>query len=243
MVNVLSRRLPAFSTLPPDDFAALDAITSRSQREVSPRRDVVREGEEARSIYLILEGWACRYKTLPDGRRQIVGFCVPGDVSDADAFLLRHMDHGICAITRLRLAEIEQDDYRALLVGRPHLARALRHNNVVTASIQREWALSLGQRTASERIAHLLCEAYLRLEAAGLAQGGACDFPLTQVDLADATGLTPVHVNRTLQELRRMRLIELTNKRLTIPDLAALKRAALFNDTYLHKAVVSGAAL
>lgn len=236
MVDVLARRLLAFTTLTQDDAAAIDAISSRTQREVAPRRDVIREGDEPRSAMLIVEGWVCRYKTLPDGRRQIVAFCVPGELCDPGLQMLKRMDHSVGAITRVKLAEIARDDLDALLERRPHLAQALRRGDLVSAAIQREWALNLGQRTAIERIAHLLCETYLRLVPLGLAQGNSCEFPLTQVDLADATGLTPVHVNRTLQELRRCGLIQLHNKRLNIPDMTALRATALFNDAYLHAA-------
>ncbi len=232
--DVLPRRLLAFTTLPDEDTAAIEAVGARSQRELLPRRDLVREGDEPKSVFLILDGWACRYKTLPDGRRQIVSFCIPGDLCDTGIQLLGDMDHGVAAITRLKLAEIARDDFDALLANRPRLARAVRCGELIAASIQREWALSLGQRTALERIAHLLCETQLRLEVAGLGHGDSCDFPLTQVDLADATGLTPVHVNRTLQELRRCGLIQLQNKKLSIIDKPALRRAALFNENYLH---------
>lgn len=104
----------------------------------------------------------------------------------------------------------------------------------MTVAIQREWTLNLGQRTAYERLSHLMVEMFLRLQTVGLTNGNACDFPLTQVDLADATGLTAVHVNRTLQELRKDGLIELQSRRLVIPDMRALKGVAMFNDNYLH---------
>jgi CRP-like cAMP-binding protein len=121
-----------------------------------------------------------------------------------------------------------------MMFDHPRITQALFWDELVTVAIQREWTLNVGQRTAYERIAHLLCELYLRLRTVGLTDGTSCHFPLTQVDLADATGLTAVHVNRTLQELRRDGLIELQSKTLTIPDLNALRQVALFNDNYLH---------
>jgi len=116
----------------------------------------------------------------------------------------------------------------------PRITQALFWNELVTAAIQREWTLKLGQRTAYERIAHLFVEIFLRLQTVGRTQGKACEFPLTQNDIADATGLTAVHVNRTLQDLRRDGLVELQSRVLTVPDLKALRNAAMFNDNYLH---------
>jgi CRP-like cAMP-binding protein len=203
-------------------------------REVAARRDLIREGDPPKAVNLILEGWACRYKTLPDGRRQIVSLFIPGDLCDLNIYILKEMDHNIGAITGLRVAEIAREDFERLMIEHPRITQALFWNELVTVAIQREWTLNVGQRTAYERIAHLLCEMFLRLETVGLTDGDSCNFPLTQVDLADATGLTAVHVNRTLQELRRSGLIELQSKTLVIPDFKALKAAAMFNDNYLH---------
>jgi CRP-like cAMP-binding protein len=230
----LTLRLQAYTRLSQDDLAAIDRISQRAIREIGARRDLIREGEPPRAVNLILDGWACRYKTLPDGRRQIVGLFIPGDLCDMNIFILKEMDHNIGTITSLKVAEIGRDDFERLMIEHPRITQALFWNELVTVAIQREWTLNVGQRTAYERIAHLLCEMFLRLRAVGLADGNQCHFPLTQVDLADTTGLTAVHVNRTLQELRRDGLIELHSRTLTIPDLQRLKNAALFNDNYLH---------
>ena len=170
----------------------------------------------------------------PDGRRQIVAFFVPGDFCDLNVYILKEMDHSIGAITRLSVADISREDMDALTAKHPRITQGLWWEALVNAAIQREWTLNIGQRTAYERIAHLLVELYLRLKTVGLTQNGSCDFPLTQTDIADATGLTPVHVNRTLQELRRDDLIELERRRLTIPNLQQLMDAAMFNPNYLH---------
>lgn len=186
-------------------------------------------------MHLVLDGWACRYKQMPDGRRQVLSFFVPGDLCDSNVFLLDEIDHSIGAITRLRYAEIGPEDFDTMVSSSPALRRAFWWNELVAAAIAREWIVNVGQRTALERIAHLLCELFVRLRDAGLTDGDGCDFPLTQADLAEATGLTSVHVNRTIQELRRDGLIILQGRRLTIPDLGALKRAGLFNGNYLHR--------
>jgi CRP-like cAMP-binding protein len=234
MVSPLALRLEAYTKLSKDDRATIDRLAGKGLRQVAPRRDLIREGDPPRSVFLVLEGWACRYKTLPDGRRQIVGLFMPGDICDLNIFILKEMDHNIGAITALRVAEVPGDEFERLMIEHPRITQALFWDELVTVSIQREWTLNLGQRTAYERIAHLLCELFIRLRTVGLTDGNSCHFPLTQVDIADASGLTAVHVNRTLQELRRDGLIELQAKRLTIPDLKALQNAAMFNDNYLH---------
>ena len=233
MSETLQLHLEAFARLTDDDRALLDRVAARSVREIGPRRDIVREGEKPRAVTLILEGWAASYKQLRDGRRQITSFLIPGDLDDANAFILKHHDHSVASITPVRYAELGEADFQVMGES-PRIARALWGHELATASISREWVVNVGQRTAYERLAHLICELFLKLEAVGLTRDGSCDWPLTQADLAEATGLTPVHVNRTLQALRRDRLIALYGRNLTIPDLPALQNVGLFNPDYLH---------
>jgi CRP-like cAMP-binding protein len=233
VVTALALRLEAFTRLSSDDKAAI-AMTCKTSRVIAPRRDLIREGENPKYVHLILDGWACRHKTLSDGRRQIVAFFLPGDFCDLNVYVLRQMDHSIGAITRLSVADISRDEMDRLTASCPRVTQALWWEALVNTAIQREWTLNVGQRTAYERIAHLLTELFLRLRAVELTNGTSCDFPLTQNDLADATGLTAVHVNRTLQELRRDGLIQLEHRRLTIPDMQQLMDAAMFNPNYLH---------
>ena len=231
--SAVASRLEAFAKLSPDDRTALDQV-SRNTRFVEPRRDLISEGDNPRFVHLVLDGWACRYKALPDGKRQIVSLFVPGDFCDLNVYILKAMDHSIGAITRLKVAMIAPEDMNALTEGRPRITQALWWHELVTSAIQREWTLNIGQRGAYERLGHLLVELYLRLQSIGRAQDGRCDFPLTQTDLADSTGLTAVHVNRTLQELRRNGLIELERKQLHILDLERLMDVSMFNPNYLH---------
>ncbi len=236
---VVVSKLEAFTKLSSDDRAALAEI-SRNFRYVDARRDVISEGDRPRNILLILDGWACRYKQSPDGKRQIVSLFVPGDFCDLNVHILSQMDHSIGAITRLKVALITPEEMTALMTASARITRALWWHELVAAAIQREWTFSLGQRSAYERLAHLLVELYLRLRIARRAQHCRCDFPLTQNDLADATGLTSVHVNRTLQELRRDALIELERKQLQILDLDRLMEVSMFNANYLHLDQTSG---
>jgi len=234
MTNVFARRLQNFVRMSEDDMTILDRFTQTGVRRVQPRRDLISEGDKPRSMFIILEGWACRYKQLPDGRRQVVAFFLPGNLCDLNMFILRQADHSMGAITPMRVAELDRDDFDRLFTSNPRITQALFWDELVTMATQREWTLNLGQRSAYERIAHLLVESFYRLRSVGLTDGNSCDFPLTQSDIADATGLTSVHVNRMLQELRGNGLIELQSRRLTIPDLRALESAAMFNDNYLH---------
>jgi CRP-like cAMP-binding protein len=226
--------LETFVKLSNEDRAWITRATSRSIRDVAARRDIVREGEKPVAMNVVLEGWACRYKQLPDGRRQIVSFFIPGDFCDTNIFILKAMDHSIAAVTNVRLAQIAPVDFELLMNRSLRLAAALWWHELVTVSIQREWTTNVGQRTAAERIAHLFCETFVRLRVVDMVDGNSCDWPLTQYDLAEATGLTAVHVNRTLQDFRRQGLIELQGRRLLIPDLDRLMTAGMFNPGYLH---------
>jgi CRP-like cAMP-binding protein len=234
MHNLLINKLEQFTRHSPKDKQVLADAARGRVRQRGAREDVIREGDQPTNVNLILEGWACRYKTLEDGRRQITAFFVPGDLCDLHVFVLRQMDHSIGALAPITFAEISRDTLRTITSNHPRITEALWWDTLVTAAIQREWTINLGQRSAFERLGHLLCELFIRLSAMGLTNGNSCELPATQAELADATGLTPVHVNRTLQELRGRGLVELHSKHLTLPDLEALETASLFNLSYLH---------
>lgn len=220
--------------LSPADCAVLERAASERVRNFGPRVDIAREGERPKDVQLILSGWACRYKQLEDGRRQVVSFFLPGDICDLNIFILREMDHSIGTITPVSIADLSRDFFDQIGTGYPRIVTAFWWESLVNSAIQREWTMNLGQRTASERMAHLFCEILVRLRLAGLTQADSCEFPLTQADLADATGLSKVHVNRTLQELRSAGLIVLKGKTLVVPNLGRLMNAGLFNANYLH---------
>ena len=234
MVSPLARLLGVYAKLSQEESAMLGRMSRGAIREVLPRRDIIHEGVDPGAVRLILEGWACRYKSLPDGRRQTLAFFIPGDLCDPHVYLLRKMDHSIGAITHLKYAEIGRSQMDAMTARFPRISQAIYWNELVNASIQREWILNMGQRNAHEHLAHLMVELFHRLRAVGLTNGDTCPFPLTQNDLADATGLTCVHVNRVMLDLRRDGLVELDRRELTIPDLDRLEKVALFDPAYLH---------
>lgn len=233
-MNPLIRKLEQFVRLSPNDRTILGRASAGRVRHFGARVDITREGDKPRDVHLILSGWACRYKQLPDGRRQVVSFFLPGDMCDLNVFILKEMDHSIGTITSVTIADLSREFFDEISAGYPRIATALWWETLVNVAIQREWTMNLGQRTASERMSHLLCEIFLRLRLAGLTTDNTCEFPLTQADLADATGLSKVHVNRTLQELRAADLLVLKGKTLTVPSLERLMNAGLFNANYLH---------
>jgi CRP-like cAMP-binding protein len=234
MDNPIIRRLEGFTRLSREDKRALTEAASQRVRRLGPREDIVVEGDLPRDLNLVLDGWACRYKTLEDGRRQIIALILPGDTCDPHTLPLREVDHSLGALTAVTLAEISRESLLTLGETSPRVGQALVWTMLVAMAVQREWTVSLGQRTALERLGHLLCEVYLRLRAVGLTDGNSCEMPLTQVDLGDATGLSNVHVNRVLQELRNSGLIALKGRILTIPDLERLQEISLFSAAYLH---------
>lgn len=233
-MNPLIRKLEQFVRLSTADRETLMRASASRVRRFGPRVDITHEGDRPRDVHLILSGWAYRYKQLEDGRRQIVSFFLPGDMCDLNVFILKEMDHSIGTITSVTLADLSREFFDEISTGYPRIATALWWETLVNAAIQREWIVNLGQRSASERMAHLLCEIFFRLRLAGLTRHDSCELPLTQADLADATGLSKVHVNRTLQELRSAELIALRDKTLTVPNLERLMSAGLFNANYLH---------
>lgn len=227
-------RLHVFSELTDADRTAIDGLLDQRHRVIAPRRDVVTEGEVPRFVQIVLEGWGCRYRQMPDGRRQMLSLLLPGDLFDPYPLAVARTDHAVGSITAMTVAEVMPDAWAALSRDNRTIARALWWNNHIAMGTQREWIASLGLRSARERIALLFCEVHFRLRMSGRCVGNACEFPLTQADLAEAAGLTPVHVNRMVQDLRRDGLIAWSGRTLTILDLDALCGVASFTPAYLH---------
>ena len=234
VVNPLVLKFERFARLSQAERDTIETTLHERVRVLNARQDIMEEGDKPAEFHVVLSGWACRYKQLKDGRRQIIALLLPGDCCDPHMFILRETDHAVGALTPVTLARLSPEAAEKLFSGSERLKQALWWATEVDSAIQREWVVNLGQRDSFERIAHLLCEIFHRSRVIGLVEDDACDFPLTQTDLAEATGMTPVHVNRTLQELRTRCRIRLTGKRLVVPDLPALQRAGLFDPNYLH---------
>lgn len=196
--------------------------------------DIACEGDRCELVRVFLSGWACRYKVLEDGRRQIVSFVLPGDTCDAFIYLLSRMDHSIGALTSVTYGEFDRAAFEQLVSADRTIVEALHCEMLANCATQREWTLNAGRRDAHERVAHVICELFARLSLVGLADPNSFAFPVTQMDLADATGLSTVHVNRTLQELRASGLITLRERHVIIHDLEGLSRMAMFTPHYLH---------
>ncbi|WP_427024760.1 Crp/Fnr family transcriptional regulator [Aureimonas ureilytica] len=206
---------------------------SRPLREIPAKQDIIREGDTPDDVFLILSGFACRYKLIEGGKRQIMAFLVPGDFCDFQVFILKQMDHNIGTLSRCQVVRIKRDAILSL-TERPAIARAFWWASLVDAGILREWLVNIGQRTAETRIGHLLCELLVRLEAVGLVKDNSYSLPISQNDLADAMGVTVVHTNRMLMALRDQNLIDLEDRELVVRDVAKLKALSGFNPNYLH---------
>jgi CRP-like cAMP-binding protein len=234
LADPVLRRLGVLRKLPPAAAAEVEKAIGERILSASPGEDLIAEGDRPVSVRMILSGWACRYKTLEDGRRQIVNFALPGDVCDSQIYLVSQMDHSIGALTPVAYADIERRRFEELIAGDRTVAEAFWCEALVMNAIQREWVINIGRRDALERVAHLFCELFERLRWVDLVERDSCNFPVTQMDMADATGLSIVHLNRTLQALRGAGLITLRERSLTFHDLGALRDVALFNPSYLH---------
>lgn len=234
MTYPLIRKIGSYTTLSEDEKRRLHDALGDSIRIFEPRRDMLREGEKPDRIFVLIDGWAMRYKTLPDGRRQITSFLLPGDLCDSHMFVLAQMDHSIAALSHVTASELSRDMVLDLMERTPRLTQCLWWDTLVATSIQREWIVNIGRRDSAERMAHLLVELLVRMRIVGRASDGHFDMPATQGDLADALGITPVHTNRILQTLRTANLIQLDRKTLTILDEEGLKKLAGFNTSYLH---------
>ncbi|MGI4765049.1 MAG: Crp/Fnr family transcriptional regulator [Janthinobacterium lividum] len=203
------------------------------ERTIKAHEDIVREGEVPVDVHLITSGFAYRYKILPDGTRQIFAYLLPGDFCDLHVFILDEMDHNIATLSSCTVVDIPRDTILQL-TERPAIARALWWATLVDESTLREALVNMGRRRAEERVGHFLCELLVRLEVVGLVSNNTFELPLTQAELADTMGLSTVHINRVLQELRGQKLIAFARGNVTILNVEALKTLSGFNPNYLH---------
>ena len=230
----LIRRLESIAPVSDDERRAITALPIMV-RELKADADIVRDHDRPSQCCAILEGFACRYKVLPEGRRQIMSFHIPGDIPDLQSLHLEIMDHSLATVVPTKVAFIPHEAVRTFLREQPRIADVFWRETLIDAAVFREWVVNVGRRDAYARIAHILCEIYVRLRAVGLVDGQAYQLPITQAELGDATGLSTVHVNRTLQELRGNSLISTPKSgRVVIEDWDRLQEAGEFDATYLH---------
>lgn len=202
-------------------------------KDVPAGRTIVRAGVTISNCTLLIDGVIARYKDLADGQRQIMELHVPGDFLDLHSFLLKRLEHNVGSLTPVRVALVPHEALREITESHAHLARLLWFSTLLDAAIHRERILSVGRRSAVSRIAHLLCELQVRLEIVGLSDGTRFALPLTQTDIADASGLTPVHVNRMLKQLRDEGLVTFRGGEVVVGDWDRLQRVAEFSPDYL----------
>lgn len=214
----------------------LEFASRQRLRTYRPRQIVLHQSDCTDHVLIVLNGWAELVQQFANGRRQILSLALPGDLCASNLSAHARMDYSIAAITPLTISIIGKFEFRTLLTGHPRLARSFWRSQLLSLSIQRRWTANLGQMGAMERIAHLMCELYLRQEKMGLVAGNTCSVPLTQTQIADACGLTQVHTNRVIQELRRRQIIDLRSKRLTVKSLSVLKETGQFDPGYLDLA-------
>lgn len=234
MANAFVEKLKGFARLGGEEVGALLEATA-SPRGYKAREDLIREGDQPGPVFVVLEGWALRYKILPQGTRQIMAFLLPGDACDLHTNMLAEMDHSIQAVTAAKVALIPRDSMDRMMGEHAGIARAMYIAQLVDEGILRSWIVSMGRRSSLERVAHLMCELYLRATAAARVEVAHLTLPLSQIVLADALGMTPVHINRVLKELRQRGAMDISRRELVILDPARLVQIAGFDDNYLHR--------
>jgi CRP-like cAMP-binding protein len=232
VIDAHLRRLRKRDTISGAEERAIRALVSETRR-VKAHQVLIRKGDELQHSILLIDGWLGRTVDLKSGVRVFTEIHVAGDFADLHGYTLKRLDHDVLVLAESIIALVPHDRLTVLTNEFPNLARVYWFSTNVDAAIHRQWLVSIG-RSARSRMAHLFCELLVRLEAAGLTDGLSYNFPLTQDQLASCLNLTPVHVNRTLQALRRQALIELSNKRLTILDFPGLRKVAEFDPSYLY---------
>lgn len=232
MIDVFINKLRVRDDVSDEEADALRRAVARTER-FDADRTLVRAGDELHESMLLLDGLICRFKDMRGGARQLLELNVAGDFLDLHAFLLKRLDHGVLTLAPSTVAYFPHDALRRITEEMPHLTRLLWFQTVVDASIHREWVTTLGLRSAVGRLAQLFCEMFERLRIVGLADESGYPLPMTQAEIAELTGMTPVHANRTLKALRDEGLVEMRRGRVELLDLPGLRRVAEFDPTYL----------
>jgi CRP-like cAMP-binding protein len=230
----LVTKLKVSNVLDEDDIQAIQNLPTRS-RVLGAHEIIVAEGDRPRECCLIGEGFAFRSKTTSDGSRQILSLHIPGEIPDLESLQLRRVDHDLVTLTRCELEFVPHEAMRALARARPNVTGLFWRETLIDSAVFREWVVNVGQRSAAARIAHVLIELYHRLKAIGRARDDMFDFPITQTELADCVGLSSVHVNRVLQDLRKQGLIRVNRSEFQLLRPRELKEIAEFAPAYLHE--------
>lgn len=229
----LIRQLELYSELPDEDRRLVLDLPYRL-RQLDAGSFLVREGDKPMNCMILATGYAYRQKVTGDGSRQILAVCIPGDAVDLQNMFLDISDHSVQLLTQAKVTDVPRDSLQQLVLRRPAIGTAIIQLTLVEASILREWVVNVGRRDARERIAHILCEFAVRLESRGLTNDHGFELPMTQEQLADATGLTSVHVNRVLKSLEADGLISRKRRHIHYSDWRALQDAGDFSRRYLH---------
>ena len=228
----LIRKLEQFDRVSDAERRLLEQAVVR-QRAAAKGEDLVREGDRPSESLFLITGFAARYSLVRTGKRQITALHVPGDFVDLHSFLVKRMDHSVMTMTACTVGVVPHDALRAISETQPHLTRLLGVNIAVDAAIHRHWIVNIGRQSALEHTAHLFCEMFWRLQAVGLTEGHSFKFPLTQAELGDTLGLSTVHVNRVVQELRKEGLITWRGETVIVEDWPRLQQLAEFDPTFL----------
>ena len=233
MISVHLKKLRRRIDLSAEEESAIRGAVAQT-RTVHADEVLVRSGELLSSSIILFDGWLARSKDLPGGERQVTELHVAGDFADLHGFTLKRLDHDVLSLSEGTIGIVPHERLQEITETYPRLGRLYWCSTDVDAAITRELALSLGQRSAVSRMAHLFCELYVRLQSVGKAQPDGYAFPLTQRELSECLGLTVVHANRTIQELRRRGLVEMASRRVKILDRLGLEGVAEFDPTYLY---------
>jgi CRP-like cAMP-binding protein len=236
LIKKLLLRLGCHDVVTAGERSMLEAIITEGAA-FGPGEDIVVQGTRPNRSTLMLEGISARYKILEDGSRQITALHVAGDFVDLHAFLLKTMDHGIVAMSPCRVAFAEHEDLKTVTETMPHLTRLLWLDTLVDGAIHREWIVAMGRRSKKSHLAHLICELYIRLKSVELVDGARFRLPLSQGEMADALGLSVVHLNKTLQLLRKEGAVRWESRLVEILDWERLTHIAEFDQTYLSLSV------
>jgi CRP-like cAMP-binding protein len=230
---MLLSRISSFFPLGEAERAALAALPLQVT-DLRKDQDVVREGDRPTRACIIVEGLACWSKMTGKGQRQITAFCMAGDIPDLQSFHLTELDSTLTTISPCKVAFVRHDALQVLCDEYPQIASAFWRMTLIDSAIFREWVVNVGSRSAYSKLAHVFCELVTRLGVVGLAEELKCDLPITQTQFGDATGLSTVHVNRTIQELRVRKLIAMKGSSFKVLNWEGLQDAGDFDPAYLH---------